>query len=542
MSVDDRYSCVFNGEIYNFIELIERFDLIPNDCDGAIVPELWAKLGPEGLQHLRGMYALAIVDRATDQLILARDPMGIKPLYYRFVDDAFLFASEPRALASIDPQPDVDPDAIAAFLHLGAVPQEMSGFEGIIAVPPNTIVEIDAHRRIESKPLGSGVEEILAGQAPGRDDLGEAFRESVNIHLRSDVPTALLLSGGFDSAAIASVAHDLGYDLHCVTVGVIGDADESQTARRTATHYRHAHTVTTGSMLASALPTFFESMQRPTIDGLNTSIVSSAIHDLGIKVALSGLGGDEALGGYSHFRILRLLDRLKFVTQLPGTLARLSLRVGSVVSNRARSEKAERLLSGGPWTPWSLDLLQREVLGPVTTKRLTGIDPLTMRYTNPPAVADELSSYSGLVLAETLLYLQTTLLPDADAFSMSHSVEMRVPFVDTIVFDAAARAAAASMRAQNKLTLATALGDDYLVDLARRPKTGFTVPVEEWLSDGTLKPLTASLDEPDAPIWSHIDRGTGQRIAREATRWAERWAITVLNQWLTSLSSDNVFA
>ena len=205
------------------------------------------------------------------------------------------------------------------------------------------------------------------------EDLGSALTESIDLHLSADVPTALLLSAGVDSAAIAAVGHRLGRSLHCLTVATQDAADESREAAETARHYGHRFQRVRAALEDGDVAKFFEAMQRPTIDGLNTYLVSKAVHEAGFKVALSGLGGDEAVGGYSQFRLLRYLPALRFVRRMPdpviGMSARAIARLGI-----AGEAKAKRLLSaGGPREGWGLSLLQREVLQATLVSELTGI-------------------------------------------------------------------------------------------------------------------------------------------------------------------------
>lgn len=322
-SADGRYVCVFNGEIYNFVELIKRHRLeLPNHCDGAVIPELWSQLGPDCLRELRGMFAIALVDTVAQTLVLARDPFGIKPLYHRHLGDGTLaFGSEVRSLSSLDQRPTLEPAALSRFLQFGALASDQSPFVGVEALPPNSVMSLRADGASELAPLLAGPRPLLTAE-PERD-LGVVFSESVDIHLRSDVPTVLLLSSGVDSSAVASAARCLGRDLHCMTVGGLGGGtDESQGARTIADHYGHSHEVVRAEIDEQTVSEFFAAMQRPSIDGLNTFVVCRAVRQAGYRVALSGLGGDEALGGYAQFRALPLLPALELCDRVP-TLGRL---------------------------------------------------------------------------------------------------------------------------------------------------------------------------------------------------------------------------
>lgn len=538
-SHDGRYVCVFNGEIYNFVELADQFRLsLPNQCDGSVIPELWALLGPDCLAYFRGMYAIAIVDSVTGTLYLARDPFGIKPLYLRRLPGTSLtFASEARALARLSPSASVSPEAIARYLHLGALPADASPFQGVEAVPPNTVLTVAADGVMDTNSILAG-DRPLTGSAVGLNtDLGVAFRESIQLHLRADVPTVLLLSSGVDSTAIASAAKSMGQRLRCMTVRVPGSGDESKHAARSARHYGHTHEVVEPRLDPTTLDRFFSAMQKPSIDGLNTFVVTSAVHEAGYRVALSGLGGDEALGGYRHFRLLRWLPLLRLLDRVPQA-GRLLAELAEGGRMQPKYHKLARLIGpGGPRTAASLDVLQREVHSPDRVHALTGFVPETLmrEWQN-----DEACSFVALVEAELRNYLQAMLLADTDSFSMCWSVELRVPFVDTVFFGAATAAGAARGR-PGKAALARALDDAYLFEIAQRDKLGFSMPMADWLQHGPLRHLVDALEDPSAPVWEFVSRSEARRSMRaHSDGWSEQWSLVALNHWLQSVSRDRV--
>ena len=316
ISADGRYVCVFNGEIYNHRQLAERFQLpVRTACDGEVIPHLWAKLGIESLAELRGMFAIALADVLDERLYLARDPFGIKPLYWRLLPDGSLaFASEVRPLARLAPGTRVDDAAVARFLRFGAMAADQSPFTEITAVPPNSVAILGQDRQVKVRPVRSGGPAAVGLLS---SDLGVTLAESVDLHLGADVPTALLLSGGVDSAAVAAISRLLGQELHCLTVAADGAPDETREAAQTARHYRHRFQRVQVALQDSDVARFFLAMQRPSVDGLNTYLICRAVRAAGFKVALSGLGGDEAVGGYSHFRILKYLQLLRAVDMVP---------------------------------------------------------------------------------------------------------------------------------------------------------------------------------------------------------------------------------
>jgi asparagine synthase (glutamine-hydrolysing) len=538
VSADGRYHCVFNGEIYNHRRLVERYRLpVRTVCDGEIIPKLWAKLGVASLAELRGMFAIALVDSMEERLYLARDPFGMKPLHWRAMPEGLLFASEVRPLARIARGMQIDPEAVAQYLHLGAVAADRTPFLGIMALPPNSVAAFGRDCRATLRPILPDGPLAVAG-APA--DLGSALADSIELHLGADVPTALLLSAGVDSAAIAAVSRGLGRDLDCLTVATGVAGDESGEAEKTARHYGHRFQRIPAALEVGDVARFFAAMQRPSIDGLNTYLVCKAVHEAGFKVALSGLGGDEAVGGYSHFRLLRYLPALRALDRMPGPVngaaAEMLARMGV-----AGKVKLRRLLgSGGPRDGWGLSLLQREVLPRPLVADLTGFR--CRRPVDAPSRSVRYAgSFAAMVAAEVVIYLQAVLLPDADAFSMASSVELRLPFVDTHVFPASLGRAAGTGTRPGKEAIAVALGDPYLTSLAAHSKRGFSLPMQRWMT-GPLAPALRAADEPDAAVWSVVDRAVAERAGliplRVADRWAEAWALAALNAWLVAIGSE----
>jgi asparagine synthase (glutamine-hydrolysing) len=536
VSADGRFHCVFNGEIYNYRQLISQYQLqVHTGCDGEIIPELWAKLGPACLAEFRGMFAIALVDTLEEVLYLARDPFGIKPLYWRKLPDStIIFASEVTALARIHATAPIDPGAICRYLNFGALAADQAPFSDTRALPPNSVAAIG---RSKIATLSTILPDGPLAAAGGGPNLGTALADSIELHLGADVPIALLLSAGVDSATIAAVGHRLGRDIHCLTVATQGAADESAQAAMTARHYGHSFQRIPAILEEGDITRFFAAMQRPSIDGLNTYLVSKAVHEAGFKVALSGLGGDEAVGGYYHFRLLRYMRGLDLLEKLPSPV--ISMLANVLSRGRiARREKLIRLLDrSGPRDGWGLCALQREVLPGPLSAELVGAEYAEMPDPLAFSGRDAGRSFEAMAAAEVDVYLRAMLLPDADSFSMTSSVELRVPFVDRDVFSASIGLAAGKRAAPGKVAVGEALGDPYIRSLALRPKRGFSLPMRQWMT-GPLAPVLDAANDPQAPVWSLLDRTVAKRAgliplyARD--RWAETWAIVALNAWLNS--------
>lgn len=521
---------VFNGEIYNFRELAHDHGLkLRTGCDGEIIPLLWSRFGRDCLRLFRGMFAIAVVDRARQRLYLARDPFGIKPLHWRRHGDGVLFASDVMPLWRADRRLPLAGAALEDYLGFGAVGAARTPFDGIEAVPPGGCVSFGADAKVRSEGVDPAFGPGAAWEfQPGGSDrpLASAFRASVRLHLRADVPTALLLSAGVDSTLLALAAREEGHSLHCLTVRSPWGVDESPQAEATAVEYGHSHECVAAELGDGVVERFFGAMSRPTIDGLNSFLVNRAVNAAGYKVALSGLGGDEALGGYHYARFVRALPLLRVLDAIPGA------PVGPVLRRVERgthsgSGKLERLVApGGPRSPAGLVALQRELFTPDRVRSLLG---------RPVQPGEEAGDAGGVVFdlaqAEVEHYLGPMLLPDADAFSMASSVELRVPFVDGPFFAAALR----RRRVVGKVELVRQMGDQYLDRLSRRRKTGFSVPMHEWMRTGPLRDVVADAARSDAPVWELLDPAVGRPVldqVAERPRWSEAWAIAALDGWL----------
>src|SRR5713101_35803 len=316
---------IFNGELYNYRDLRERLSLCGHrfvtQSDTEILVHAWEEWGEDSLTELRGMFAFALLDlreryATAPILFLARDPLGIKPLYYAQTPEGFAFASEVRALLASGAIPKhLSQDAVTAYLLFGSVSEPVTLLEGMFSLPPGhrMLLHVPERRRTpRARRWWDPTVSPAARDTRTPRDLASAAKElrplledAVRAHLIADVPLGLFLSSGLDSGAIAALASREQRGLHTFTV-VFSEQDfsEAELARRTAERFgtRHEELLLSGEQMLARLAEAIAALDQPTMDGMNTYFVSWAARQVGLKVALSGLGGDEVFGGYSTFR------------------------------------------------------------------------------------------------------------------------------------------------------------------------------------------------------------------------------------------------
>ena len=452
---DGRFVIVFNGEIYNFQtlrrELIEQGVRFNTCSDTEVILQLFVRDGEDFLPRLRGMFALAIWDNLEERLFMARDPYGIKPLYYACTGKGVLVASQVKALLATG-LVSHDPDAHgqAGFWMLGSVPEPHTWNREIRALPAGHCAWIKTGRLKQvrcwwdvSAFWREAPADVLSDQEV-RELVRTALRNSVAAHLVSDVPVGVFLSGGIDSGALAGLMVEAGArNLQGVTIAFREFAgrheDETPLAAQVARHYgitHHVRMVTREEFVAD-LPRILEAMDQPSIDGINTWYASKAVAELGLKVVVSGVGGDELFQGYDHFRQLPGLVRWwRLASHAPGamTLAQWIADWKARRSSNARWSVAPELaksLAGAWW-------LRRGLYCPTELTPLMGEELARCGLANF-APNDWVASKSGVLAADLRLalsqiesstYLRNQLLRDSDWASMDHSVELRTPLVD----------------------------------------------------------------------------------------------------------------
>ena len=492
---------VFNGEIYNYRALRRELECrgyrFKSTSDTEVLLHLYSDRGAKMLDSLRGMYAFAIWDQRNRGLFLARDPYGIKPLYYSDNGETFRAASQVKALLAskkLDTTP--DPAGHVGFFLWGHVPDPHTLYRGIRAVPAGSSIWLQEGRNRQTANFCS-LPKIFAdaGETQGRscsDIVKQALHDTVRHHLIADVPVGVFLSSGVDSTTIAALAAEEGGSLKTITLGFeeyAGTArDEAPLAEEVARLYGAEHTTVrfTKRDFDDRLEHLFSSMDQPTTDGVNTYFVSLAAQQAGLKAALSGLGGDELFGGYPSFReiprLVNMLRPLRFFAPLArgfrlmstGFLKHVTSPKYAGLFEYGGSYAGAYLLRRGLFMPWELpDVLDADFAreGWQELQTLSAIE----RDVNPIQ-----SPRSAISCLESCWYMRNQLLRDSDWAGMAHSLEIRVPLVD-IEFLRTTQPWIANGDAPTKKTLVEAAIWPLPDAVVSRPKTGFGVPVREWL-------------------------------------------------------------
>src|SRR5229473_2106325 len=497
-SEDGTCTVVQNGEIYNFPELrgeLERDGhTFRTRCDTEVHLHLYERHGPDFARRLRGMFAVAIWDARRRRLVLARDRYGIKPLYYRHVDGVLEFASELRAL----PRGEIDLDALEAFLAFNSIPSPYSIFREIRKLPAgHVLVWEDGAVQIEryARPGPVPIEELRTDdEAELIEELRARLRDSVRAHLLSDVPVGVLLSGGVDSAALAALAaQETSEAVHTFTIGFAERSfDEREDARRVAELYgTNHHELLVEPDPTLLLPALAEAFDEPFADSsaLPTYLVSQLAAEH-VKVALSGEGGDELFGGYYTYAADLLADRVAPLARLARPLVE---RLPSSSAKASFDYKAKRFVRAAQLPPLERHHGWKEIFSTDVRSELTGrsapfdpVDVLRDRY-RETAGAEPLARLQDVDFG---IYLVDDLLVKTDRASMAHSLEARVPFLDSVVTNFAfALPARHKVRGLSKKVLLRKAAAPLLPrEVVHGRKRGFSIPAAAWLR-GELQPF-----------------------------------------------------
>lgn len=517
----------FNGEIFNYLDLHAPLADAGWPCtsrsDTQAILHAYRVWGTAAVEHFRGMFAFALADPAAGKVWLCRDRLGVKPLYfYRPRCGGLIFASEVRALLAAGPTlvpPKLNPAAVESFLAQGAVFDRAAIVAGVEMLPTGSSLVVDWEGKEESLARYWRLPDPISTPTNDRpaavSEVAAKLREAVRLQLISDVPLGLFLSGGIDSAVLAVVASEVaGSRLKTLTIGFEeAEYDESSTAAAVAAALGTEHSLIrmNGADIVERIPDFLATVDQPTVDGVNTFIVSDAARKAGLTVALSGLGGDELFGGYASFRDVPRSGKWQSVGRMIGPFSQLaSVGLRSVGLGRRFAKSAELLQR--PHDPIHRYLLRRELFLPQERRAAMSCPPGSDEYSGLSERAlgdlraesrdpDPINQVSRFELRG---YMKHMLLRDSDVFSMAAGLELRVPFLDYRLVETVLRLPGHWKRPdpRPKPLLIDAAGAGFPKFLTHLPKKGFTFPWGPWFH-GPLAPK-ANKAIHNADLWRSL--------------------------------------
>jgi asparagine synthase (glutamine-hydrolysing) len=561
---------VYNGEVYNFVDLRRRLiaegQELQSTGDTAVVLRALGLHGPGAVSWLRGMFAFACWDPEKRRLLLARDPLGIKPLYLVRSSDpdagwSLAFASELRALlaSGLLGEPRLDPQAVASTVWNGFVVGPGTAVKGVELLSPGRLLELDGR----GAELHAHDFWQISGRSPDptmeEEQLAEILKEGLRLHLSSDVPLAVLLSGGVDSSVIANLAQRAAQSpIHTFTLAFEEqELNEGPIAKRIAAAIgtEHHEVVLTEAGFVDNLDAALDSLDQPTFDGLNAYYISRAIRAAGFTVALSGTGGDELFGGYTSYRDLPVLHGWsrraacvpRSLQTAAATLATWPLRRSAgAMPPQTRWAKLPDMVRHGDdlltlyQLAYALFLpgFQQELLAPDFAHALADGLPPAMRQRIVSESRDR-TPLSAISVMEQRLFLGERLLRDNDVASMAASLEQRVPLVDQLLFESVDRLPdPARYQPLGQKAMLRRIGLRGLDPaLFERPKSGFVLPFDRWIRSGLKDAMDQTLRDPQMIAPVGLNPAAVERLWRAfldgaaGTYWSRVWSVYVLIRW-----------
>jgi asparagine synthase (glutamine-hydrolysing) len=557
---------VYNGEVYNFQEVRAKLErqrvYFRSHSDTEVILKAYAHWGKDCLHEFRGMFALALWDAQKHRLFVARDPMGIKPFYYYRSDRYFMFSSEVRTLLGTGIVPRrIDPAGLVNYLTFGSLYDPNTLVEGVNALPPGCYLtweqgqvkqtqywDLVDPELVESSRRACDAGAVRRGELEAQ--VAEVLDESVRMQLVSDVPVGVFLSGGIDSSSLVGILSRNG--IRPSTFSVVfreKDYSEAEYSRTIAQQFRTDHheiTVSQSDFFAAIAPAI-HAMDLPTMDGVNTYFVSERTRAAGVKVALSGLGGDEMFAGYSTFSTVPRMERFAGIWgRIPGAVRNSLASIFTALappSDQNRKLAALAQNGGRIVHPYFLARMlftpeqQNELLPEMKPNSATfqrAQKPLTESL-NRALSLDPVNRVSYL---EARCYMLNTLLRDSDFMSMAHGLEVRVPLIDhqlarrLMALPGSWKLSAGTL----KPLLVHALQGKLPDKIVHRRKRGFTLPFEYWLRDALRPEIENSFAKiQDGPLGETINAPAVRQVwadfLQARTSWSRPWALYVLQRW-----------
>ncbi|MES2838123.1 MAG: asparagine synthase (glutamine-hydrolyzing) [Bacteroidota bacterium] len=554
LSNDERYVIVFNGEIYNFLEVKNKLQneyQFKTKTDTEVILAAFIKWGKKCVDELNGMFAFAIWDKQTSELFIARDRMGVKPLYYVFENNTLAFSSEIRPLLKAGFAPKkIDYNSLIDYLQYQTVHAPNTILQNVKMLMPgcqlhfkNKTITTEQYWDINSKintnlSADKSYNEICS-------DVNKLFTNAVESRLVADVPFGAFLSGGIDSSAVVGVMSKISN--HKVkTFTITFDESEFSEAKYAATvaekfNTEHHEIKLTPKDFLHEIPNALKAMDHPSGDGPNTYIVSKATKNAGVTMALSGIGGDELFAGYDVFKRSLSLQKNNWVTSLPSFVKEATAQLMMKFKPGVASNKFNYLLNLSNWNikntfPYARTVMLNHQLNFILAKPQTNFEN---KVFNQLKNIPELKNYSlsSVSVAEITTYMQNVLLRDTDQMSMAHALEIREPFLDYKLVEYVL-----SVNDKHKFPVTPkklfvdAMDDLLPSDIVNRKKMGFTLPWKHWMTNelkSFCEERIISLAKREYFNEKNLLDFWNQFLQNHpSVTWSRIWYLVVLENWL----------
>jgi asparagine synthase (glutamine-hydrolysing) len=547
---------VFNGEIYNFQEIRPELEKLGHRfCshgDTEVLLKAYGEWGEACLGRLAGMFAFALWDARKERLFLARDRLGVKPLYYYASPDLFLFGSEIRALLAGGLVPRrVDMTGLASYLAFGAIQDPFTIIEGVRSLPPGHTLVWEKNQFDTRRYWSLGE---VASRPPATDAPDEAIaairgliQQAVSQRLISDVPIGVFLSGGVDSSSMVAIASEASQKALETFSIVFGESDfsEARYSDRVAREFRcHQHRIElTETRLLEEVPDALGAMDQPSVDGVNTYIISRATKEAGVTVALSGLGADEIFAGYSNFLTV---PKMMSFRRYAGWLAPLGRGFNTLLGWSETNSRSKVLaLAGNDYYGNQPYFLSRALFLPRSVRALlhqqfaeNGDHMAACNWGELVEQIRGLEVVNQVSVLEGSTYMANMLLRDTDCMSMANSLEVRNPFLEYRLWEYVLPLVGRVKLDPHmpKPLLVRAAGERLPSEIYMRRKMGFTLPFERWLRDGLRgqveSELLSSRDGDEGLLGQQAVEKVWHAFLAGKTSWSRPWALYVLKQWI----------
>lgn len=523
--IDAELTIVFNGEIYNYLELRSTLQhyghTFKTESDTEVILKAYRQWGVEAFEYFNGMFALALLDEKKQQLVLARDHAGIKPLYYYIDQHCLYFASEIRAFAKTDKVFEENEKWRSAFLTFGHLPEPITTLKHVVPLAKGTALVIDLPSL--KKKVHRFFKWSFTGQLKNEDEalqlMRETLEQAVERHLIADAPIGLFLSGGIDSSLLTLIAsHTRKDNLHTLSIVFNEKAFSEEKYQQLIidkTGAKHQSFLVTKDIFNTQLEDAMQAMDQPTLDGINTYFISMYAKAYGLKAVLSGLGADELFGGYPSFQQQK---KMKYVQKMPAGLLREMQRfpdhrIRKLSYAGMQNTAAEYLSYRGIFTPGSVASLLD------TTEKEVENDLIALSEYYPVSTLTNGNRVSWL---ETNFYMQNQLLKDSDFMSMWHGLEIRVPYLDkeVMLMAGAIDAAIKFKTVPPKYVLVKSFEHELPEAIWKRKKQGFTFPFEGWLKENEfIKPS------------NNDEEQLYQKFQQKKLSWGRYWCALLMNRF-----------